>query len=62
MVSRCARNAQGCKHTSFKGRVMGLPLGSPTGAWIWAAARPAKKVMMVALEYMLMVVVVVLGD
>jgi len=41
---------------------MGLPLGSPTGAWIWAAARPAKKVMMVALEYMLMVVVVVLGD
>lgn len=39
-----------------------MPLGSPTGAWIWAAARPAKKVMMVALEYMLMVVVVVLGD
>ena len=41
---------------------MGLPLGSPTGAWICAAARPAKKVMMQVLEYMLMVVVVELDD
>lgn len=44
------------KLTSFKGRVMGLPLGLPTGAWIWAAARPAKTEMMEALVNMLTVV------
>jgi hypothetical protein len=37
--------------TSFKGRVMALPFGSPTAGWIWAAAKPAKKVMIAALEY-----------
>jgi hypothetical protein len=37
---------------------MGLPEGSPTGAWICAAARPAKRVMMEALVYMLTVVLV----
>lgn len=31
--------------TSFKGRVMGLPEGSPTGAWSWAAARLANRAM-----------------
>jgi hypothetical protein len=35
---------------------MGLPEGSPTGAWICAAARPAKRVTMEALVYMLTVV------
>ena len=34
---------------------MGLPAGSPTGAWIWAAAKPAKKVTMAVLEYILKV-------
>jgi hypothetical protein len=43
-------------HTSFRGVRMGLPEGSPTGAWICAAARPAKKVTMEALVYMLTVV------
>lgn len=43
------------KRTSFKGRVMGLPFGSPTAGWIWAAAKPAKMETMVALEYMVFV-------
>ena len=36
---------EGQVHTSRRGRVMGLPLGSPTGA-CWAAARPAKRATM----------------
>jgi hypothetical protein len=36
---------------------MGLPLGLPTGAWIWATARPAKTERMDALVNMLTVVV-----
>jgi hypothetical protein len=39
---------------SFRGRVMGLPDGWPTGA-CWAAARPAKRAMMEVLANMLMV-------
>lgn len=47
--------------TSFRGRVMGLPFGSPTAAWSWAVARP-KKATMAALAYMLTFVFVVVGD
>lgn len=41
------------KRTSFKGRVMALPEGWPTGTWICAAARLAKRVAMAALANML---------
>jgi hypothetical protein len=41
--------------TSFKGRVMGLPEGSPTAGWSCAAAMLAKKATTEALVNMLMV-------
>lgn len=54
-VSEVSNWEGGRKHTSFKGRVMGLPFGSPTAGWIWAAAKPAKMEIMVALEYIVIV-------
>jgi len=50
--AQCVREE---KHTSFKGRVMGLPMGSPLGV-AWPATRPAKRAMMAVLENMLAVV------
>ena len=41
--------------TSINGRVMGLPAGSPTGAWSWAAAMLVKTAMMEALVNILLV-------
>lgn len=46
------------QRTSFNGLVMALPLGSPTGTWICAAARLAKRVTMEALVNMVAVLVV----
>jgi hypothetical protein len=42
-------------HTSFTGRVMGLPDGLPTG-FAWPATRPAKRETMAILENMLTIV------
>ena len=58
MSARCFMSGlsdQGGRLTSIRGRVMGLPAGSPTGA-CWAAAALMRKATTEALENMLLIV------